>query len=143
VAEIHIREVDVAKVAAGMQAEIEVDAFPDQVFSGVVESVASLAKDDESDGNIRRFYARIRFQGDTGKIHVGMSVTTRIVYRQVVDALAVPLGTIVYQGTQAMVRRKLQDGSQHVPVVVGARGQLWAEIIDGISEGDTVYVEGL
>lgn len=142
VAEIHIREVDVAKVAAGMPAEIEVDAFPGQVFSGVVESVASLAKDDETGGNIRRFYARIRFLGDTGKIHVGMSVTTSIVYRQVVDALAVPLGAIFYDGIQAMVRQKLQDGSQTVPVVVGARGQLWAEIIDGIAEGAAVYAEG-
>lgn len=142
IAEIHVREVDVAKVAAGMQAEIEVDAFPGRVFAGLVESVASLAKDDENDGNIRRFYTRIRLLGDTDKIHVGMSVTTRIVYRQVVDAVAVPLSTVFYQGAQSMVRRKYQEGARDVPVVVGARGQLWAEITDGIAEGDIVYVEG-
>ncbi|KJR97156.1 MAG: hypothetical protein VR65_24680 [Desulfobulbaceae bacterium BRH_c16a] len=142
IAEIHVREVDVAKVAAGMQAEIEVDAFPGRVFAGAVESVASLAKEDENDGNIRRFYARIRLVGDTDAIHVGMSVTTRIVYREVLDAVAVPHSAIFYHGTQPMVRRKHQDTSHDVPVAVGARGQLWTEILDGIAAGDMVYVEG-
>ncbi|HBG20722.1 MAG TPA: hypothetical protein DDY32_16000 [Desulfobulbaceae bacterium] len=142
IAEIHIREVDVAKVAAGMSAEIEVDAFPGKVFTGVVESVASLAKEDENNENLRRFYARIRLSGDTGNIHVGMSVTTRIVYRQVEDAVAVPLSAVFYQESQSMVRRSHQDGSQDVPVTVGDRGQLWAEITEGIAAGDRVYAEG-
>ncbi len=141
-AEIHIREVDVAKVAAGMPAEIEVDAFPGRTFAGVVDSVASLAREDADDGHLRRFYARIRLQGDTGNIHVGMSVTTRIVYRQVEDAVAVPLSALFYNGNQSMVRRKLPDGLQEVPVKVGDRGQLWAEITGGIAEGDVLYVEG-
>lgn len=142
IAEINVREVDVAKVAAGMGAEIEVDAFPGQVFTGVVESVAALAKEDESDENLRRFYARIRLAGDTGNIHVGMSVTTRIVYRQVEDAVAVPLSAVFYQGGQPMVRRSLPEGSQEVPVTVGDRGQLWAEITGGLAAGDKVYAEG-
>lgn len=142
IAEIHIREVDVAKVAAGMNAEIEVDAFPGKVFTGVVDSVASLAKEDENNENLRRFYARIRLSGDTGNIHVGMSVTTRIVYRQVEEAVAVPLSAVFYHGSQSMVRRSQQEGSQDVPVTVGDRGQLWAEITGGISAGDRVYAEG-
>ena len=142
IAEIHIREVDVAKVAAGMPAEIEVDAFPGRTFTGVVDSVASLAREDDNDEHLRRFYARIRLQGDTGNIHVGMSVTTRIVYRLVEDAVAVPLSALFYDGNQSMVRRRLQEGPQNVAVTVGDRGQLWAEITGGLAEGDVVYAEG-
>jgi multidrug resistance efflux pump len=141
IAEIHIREVDVAKIAAGMEARIEVDAFPGRTYKGVVDSVASLAKEDDSAENLRRFSARLRLVDDTENIHVGMSVTTRIVYRQVKDAIVVPLGAVSYRGGEAMVRRTNADGAQDVSVSVGERGQLWAEISNGLAEGDLVYAE--
>lgn len=142
IADIHIREVDVAKVAVGMPAEIEVDAFPGRQFAGVVDSVASLAREDQDEANLRRFSARIRLEGDAGNIHVGMSVTTRIVYRQIENGLAVPLGAVFYDGQQPMVRRQAAGGSENVPVTIGDRGQLWAEITGGLAEGDVVYAEG-
>jgi len=143
VAEIYIREVDVARVSVGMTAEIEVDAFPRKVFGGELESVASLAKEDEEQTNIRKFYARIRFIGNSDKIHVGMSVTTRIIEQQLNDVIAVPISAVFYEKGKTMVRKKINEKWERVSVLLGARGQLWVEVRDGLRVGDQIYSEGL
>ncbi len=142
IAELQIREVDVAQISPGMKTEIEVDAFPGQVFTGVVESVASLAKEDEVNSNLRRFYTRVRLTGDTDKIHVGMSVTAKVIYRELNDVLAIPSGAVFYKETQAMVRKAQAGVAEDRPIVLGDRGQLWVEVVDGLQVGERIYSVG-
>lgn len=142
IAELQIREVDVAQIAPGMKTEIEVDAFPGRVFSGVVESVASLAKEDEEKTHLRRFYTRVRLTGDTDKIHVGMSVTTKIIYHELSDVVAIPPGAVFYKETQAMVRKAHAGTVEDMPVVLGERGQLWVEVVQGLQVGEQIYSVG-
>jgi HlyD family secretion protein len=142
IAEIQIREVDVAKIQVGMKTAIEVDAFPGKTFEGRVESVASLAKEDDDNANIRRFYGRIQFLGDLENIHVGMSVTTRITYKEVREVIAVPISSVFFDDGQARVRIQHADNDQVIPVVLGERGQMWVEVRSGLNIGDLVYAEG-
>jgi HlyD family secretion protein len=139
VAELQIREIDVAKVAPGMRVQLEVDAFPGQVFAGEVESVASLARE-EGDGR-RRFPARIRFLGDTGRIHVGMSVTAKIVYAELVEVPAIPISSVVYRQGQTFVWVREGEKEIEVPVKLGARGRLWVEVQEGLAAGSMVLRE--
>jgi HlyD family secretion protein len=141
IAEIQVREVDVAKISEGMKAEIEIDAFPGKVFHGLVDSVASLAEQDEENSNIRRFYTRIRFVGETDKIHVGMSVTTKTIYQELQDVVAVPISSLIYREGKSMVQAKKGDLEVEIPLVLGARGVLWAEVLDGVDVGDVIYRE--
>ncbi len=142
VAEIQIREVDVAKIGEGMRTEIELDAFPGMRFPGRVESIAFLAKEDDKNRNIRRFYTRIQFTGDTDNIHVGMSVTTRIIYQKVEDVLAVPVSAVIYRDGQTMVKKKSNQEDREVIVALGARGAAWVELLSGLRAGETIYSEG-
>jgi HlyD family secretion protein len=142
IAELQVREVDVAQIGPGMPTEIEVDAFPGRVFTGVVESVASLAREEEGNPHLRRFYTRIRLTGDTEKIHVGMSVTAKIIYRELRDVVAIPFGAVFYKETQAMVRKAEGSRVVDVPIVLGDRGQLWVEVVDGLQAGDRIYAGG-
>ncbi len=139
IAELQVREVDVAHIAPGMKAEIMVDAFPERIFTGIVELVASLAREDEANANIRRFYTRVRLTGNTEQIHVGMSVTAKVIYREVEEVVAIPSSAVFYKETQAMVR-KIQGGkAQDSPVVLGERGVLLVEVADGLQVGEQIY----
>ncbi|MFH0780878.1 MAG: HlyD family efflux transporter periplasmic adaptor subunit [Pseudomonadota bacterium] len=142
IAELQIREVDVAQIAPGMKTEIAVDAFPGRVFAGVVESIASLAKEDEEHSHVRRFQTRIRLIGDTEKVHVGMSVTATIVYREIVESIAIPIGAIYYHEGRSMVRKVSNDSVEDEPVVLGARGQLLVEVLDALKVGDQILSVG-
>jgi len=140
VAEFQVREVDVAKIAVGMKTDLEVDAFPGQTFSGEVEAVASLSRED--DENLRRFPTKVRFVGDTGRIHVGMSVTARITYAELGEVLAVPISSVAYRNGQSLVRLVIAGEDRPVPVVLGARGRLWVELREGLEEGAVILREG-
>jgi len=142
VAEIKVREVDVAKISEGMRTEIELDAFPGVKFPGRVESIASLAREDNNNRNVRRFYTRIRFVGDTAGVHVGMSVSVKIIYRQVENVLAIPVSALIYKGGLTMVWKKTGKENRKVPVSLGAIGNVWAEVATGLDAGDTIYSEG-
>ena len=142
VAEIKVREVDVAKISEGMKTEIELDAFPGVIFPGRVEAIASLAREDNNNRNVRRFYTRIKFTGDTGRVHVGMSVSTKIIYRQVEDVLAIPVSALIYKNGETMVRKKTGDEDSEVSVTLGSMGNAWVEVVAGLREGDTIYSEG-
>lgn len=142
VAEIRVREIDVAKIGNGMDAEIELDAFPGKLFPGRVESIASLAREDRKHRGVRRFYTRIRFTGDTDKVHVGMSVTTRIIYRLVEAVPAIPQDAVVYHGGSTYVKRLGNERAELVPVSLGARGEEWVEVISGLQAGDKVFRRG-
>lgn len=138
IVEVQIREIDVAKIAEGMPATIELDAFPGTSFDGVVEVIASLAKDDGKNSNIRRFYARIKLLEKSDNIHVGMSATVAITYHSVVDALTVPAGAVLIKEEKTMVEKHSEGAVELVPVELGARGVNRVEVLSGLKEGDLV-----
>jgi HlyD family secretion protein len=143
VAEVDVREVDIAQIEPGMKANIEVDAFPGQRFTGTVDAIASLADDDVGEATLRRFPTRIRFAGDTGKVHVGMSVTVRIVYRELSQVIAIPIASVIYQQNKTLVKKVGEDGAViETEVSLGARGRQFFEVQSGLAAGDRILREG-
>lgn len=143
VTEVEVREVDVAQIEPGMSARIEVDAFPGQQFNGTVVTIASLASDDGGEVTLRRFPTRIRFEGDTGKVHVGMSVTVRIVYQELQEVLAIPISGVIYHQDRTLVKKVTESGETvEVEVTLGARGRQFLEVVSGLAEGDRILREG-
>lgn len=137
VVEIQIREIDVAKIAEGMEAAVELDAFPGHKITGRVESVASIAEDD-SRNNVRRFYARVQLLDTVENVHVGMSATAEIIHNRVVDALVIPAGAVVFRNNSTMVYRAAGNALELVTVKLGAESIRWVQVLDGLKEGDRV-----
>lgn len=141
IAETHVREVDVAKIRVGMEAEIAVDAFPHTSFTGTVASIASLAKEDKNSNGVRRFYTRIRFTGNTDGIHVGMSVTARIIYDKVENAPSVPISSLVYRNGTPHVFAASSLETLALPVKIGVQNHMYAEIKTGVNVGREILLE--
>ena len=140
VVEINVREVDVAKLRPGMEAVIELDAFPDQPLPGLIESIESLAKADRNNEHLRYFLTRIRLQESAPTTHVGMSADVRITYQQLEEVLAIPTAAIEYLSGSAAVRIKQGESVRTVPVELGAIGSEWAKVVSGLKAGDQVIV---
>lgn len=138
VIETQIREIDVAKISEGMEANIELDALPGVILHGRVERVASLAEDDEDNSNIRRFFVRIELIDKTTEIHVGMSATAEIVHQKLVDALVIPAGAVVFKNDATLVYRAAGNALELAPVELGAQGVQWVQVLAGLKEGDRI-----
>jgi len=71
----------------------------------------------------------------------GMTANVTIVLEQSQNTLIVPLRAIATRGNQAFVTRVAANGTtEQVSVKLGLMNDTQAEILDGVSEGDTVLV---
>lgn len=100
-ARVDIGEVDVVLIKPGQKARLEVDAFRDKKFSGVVTEIANSSKSSasalggggSSSQEATKFEVRIRINENEG-FRPGMSVSTEIESRYVTNALTVPYAAV-------------------------------------------------
>jgi HlyD family secretion protein len=106
-ARVDIGETDVNLIQPGQAVRLEVDAFKDRKFGGVVTDIANSAKGSAASGmgssqqEATKFEVRVRVQ-EKEAFRPGMSVTAEIETRTRTNALAVPIASVT--------TRVLKDG---------------------------------
>jgi HlyD family secretion protein len=114
-ARVDIGEMDVVNITPGQKARLEVDAFKDRKFAGVVTNVASSSKDSNlpqgySSGSSQtqeatKFQVRILF-AENEAFRPGMSCSAEIETTYRTNVLTVPLASVT---TRPVVPKKLLD----------------------------------
>ncbi len=95
--EVEVDETEVAKIGAGQQAKIEVDACPDTSFTGTVAEIGNtaiysgLGTQDQS----TNFKVKVEFHEASAKIRPGMSATVDITTNKKEKVLSVPYSAVV------------------------------------------------
>ncbi len=154
-AEVEVSEVDVVQVALGQPAEILIDALgEDKPQHGHVVEIATSGRKDAALGTIR-FQVKVAIDDPDPQLRPAMTAKVNIVTATHDDALAVPIQAVVkrtlddtgkeVRGTKAKgleereVVYTLVDGkAKAAPVETGIADEVWVEILDGLSDGDTV-----
>ena len=105
-ARVDVGEMDVVGIAPGQQAQLEVDAFKDRKFTGIVTAVANSAlgsgtssalgssSSSSQSQQATQFEVRIRVSEKEPAFRPGMSVTAEIETEYRTNALAVPLASV-------------------------------------------------
>ncbi|HUA67103.1 MAG TPA: efflux RND transporter periplasmic adaptor subunit, partial [Candidatus Saccharimonadales bacterium] len=106
-ARVDVGEIDVVGIAPGQKARLEVDAFKDRKFTGVVTAVANSALGSGSSSLLNsgsggggqsqqatQFEVRIRVNEKEPAFRPGMSVTAEIETEYRTNALTVPLASV-------------------------------------------------
>ncbi|WP_216901549.1 efflux RND transporter periplasmic adaptor subunit [Synechococcus sp. CCY 9618] len=135
----NVAEVDVGEIRPGQPVELQVDAFPRQVFRGTVRLVAPEAVVEQ---NVTSFQVRIGLADEgVGTLRSGMNLTANVVVGRRPDALLIPTPAIVSErgGTAVMVPGN-DRGPLLRPVEVGATIGARTEVLAGLKQGDRVYV---
>ena len=97
-ARVDIGENDVVKIAPGQKARLEVDAFKNRKFTGIVTEIANSSEDagqanTGSTQEATKFQVRIRIQ-EKESFRPGMSVTSEIETCYRTNALTVPFASV-------------------------------------------------
>ena len=96
-ARVDIGEMDIVLIEIGQKATLEVDAFRDQEFTGIVTEIANAARNAGSGGGqsqeATRFEVKIHIQ-EKANFRPGMSVTANIETRYRTGVLAVPIASV-------------------------------------------------
>jgi HlyD family secretion protein len=93
---VEVDETEVVKVALGQTAEVDIDAFPNQVFTGNVTEIGNspLRVRTGASREAVDFEVKITLDGALPNIRPGLSAKAEITVAQREDALAVPLGSV-------------------------------------------------
>jgi HlyD family secretion protein len=161
-AQVQVNENDIPRVKLGDTALIEVDAYLDQKFKGIVTEIANSAKttgvsaDQVTNFDVKILvmpgsYAKLVAAGDKNPFRPGMSATVDIRTQSKTDILTVPIqsvttrtDTIKNAGTTAVKDIRtlvfLSDGKYALAkdVKTGIQDNSYIEILSGLAVNDKV-----
>lgn len=125
-----IDEEDIAVVKPEQKVVMRTDAFPEQIFEGLVDSITP-----KGDPIARSYRIRISLPEETG-LMIGMTVEANIVISETKNALLIPSeslqGQNIWLANGGILKRH--------PVKTGARTSQRIEITDGLNEDDLVVL---
>lgn len=96
---VDVNENDVVSVSQGDTTEIEIDAFQDTIFYGIVSEIAHMARTSSvgSAEQVTNYEVKIRMIQVPDGIRPGMSATANIITDKKDDVLAIPIQSLTFR----------------------------------------------
>jgi membrane fusion protein (multidrug efflux system) len=136
VIDIKIPENFVGILKTGLKAEISSTAF-DKKFNGNIGSVSSRV-----DPSTRSILARVIVDNSKFEIIPGQLLTVKIIYDEI-QQIGVPERSVTIQGKTAFVYVVNGETVTKTNIQIGKRNFGKVSVLDGVSEGDQIVVEGI
>ncbi len=130
-------EVDSGAVRAGLPVKLTIDSRPGEVFAGTVSRVAPYVVDEEAQNRTLEIEVSIDDAGVAVSLLPGTSADAEVVLEDRQDVLRVPSSALLGDASVLLLR-----GGELVEVAVelGLRNWKFAEITNGLEEGDQVVI---
>jgi HlyD family secretion protein len=142
-----VDETDVLLVHKGVRADVELDAVPGASYQGVVRNV-DLSPTTTSRGGVT-YVVRLDLGGGTmpdglpaPKPRPGMSAITSLRVAVEKDTVAVPVSAVYRDGDADAVWIVENGVAESRPVSIGAQGEDFLQVTDGLQVGDLIVTRG-
>lgn len=136
---VTVDETEILSVSIGQSAEVSVDAIDGETFTGTVTGIDRAGT---SSSGVTVYTAEVSIPKADGML-AGMSASATISIEGVENALLVPADAVNRSSSGYYVYTSCDEESGTlggmVEVTVGITNSNYAEILSGLSEGDTVY----
>jgi HlyD family secretion protein len=129
-----VDELDIPKIQAGQEVNVEIDAFPNQTFTGTVTKISGVGT---VSGGVATYTVTVAVDAAKGLMD-GMTASINIVTTDIKDALLVPVEAVSTSNSQNYVT--LASG-QTSNVTIGASNDEYVQILSGVEEGDQVLIK--
>ncbi|WP_394907571.1 efflux RND transporter periplasmic adaptor subunit [uncultured Mesonia sp.] len=161
--EVDVNENDIVKINVGDSALVEVDAYLDKKFKGLVTAISNSANDALSADQVTNFKVKVKILKESyadllaGKgenyspFRPGMTATVDIITNSKKDILAVPISAIVIKAettksnasglddkTYEAVFIKEEGKAKLQAIKTGIQDETNIEILEGLKEGDEI-----
>lgn len=134
----HINQADVIRLTQGQSVDVVVESVPGLEISGKLDRIAPQAV---IKNGIKGFAARVALKNIDPRVRPGMTAILGFPVSSAENVLSVPLSAIFTERNERYVFVK--DGESFVrrPVQVGLTDFFYAEIQQGLNEGEVVSLE--
>ncbi|MDH3254401.1 MAG: efflux RND transporter periplasmic adaptor subunit [Acidobacteriota bacterium] len=136
-----VDEIDVGKLAVGVEARLKIGALPGSVVTGRLTRIAPQAKEEEG---ARLFDVEIEIEpNDEVMLRAGYSANADLVIREKQDILLIPERLVLFEDEGATTFVELPgEGDDAEPrkveIEAGLSDGLNIEVVSGLAEGDEV-----
>lgn len=133
-----VDEIDVGKLAGGMETEIRIGAIPAAEVRGQLVKISLKATERD---NSTVFPVEIRIT-DTGghQLRAGYSANANVIIEQREDVLLIPERVVTYEDDKSIVEipGRGENGRLETEVSLGLSDAIHVEVIEGLQEGDVI-----
>jgi HlyD family secretion protein len=138
-----VHESIVDRLRPGLRARVEVDAFPGQTFSGVVEAVAHQPDPTTFlNPGLKVYTTRVAIEGGSPNLRPGMTARVEILISELDNVLSVPVVAVVRYDDKDRVAVKTPDGGvDWREVTLGRSNEKMVEVKAGLKAGESVAID--
>jgi HlyD family secretion protein len=134
-----IAEVDIGQIRLGQPVEINVDAYPNQVFKGKVRLVSPEAVVDQ---NVTTFQVRVSILTGQRQLLSGMNADLTFLGQKVDSALVIPTVAIATQKGKTGVYIPDKDNKpKFQPITIGSSVKKKTQVLEGLTSGQRVFID--
>jgi HlyD family secretion protein len=133
-----VNQVDVSQVFVGQPAEIRLEAYPDLVFPGKVESISAVGTRSDYVKRIRYFAIVISIQGSNPKLLPDLTAIVDLQVEDAKNALILPREAIAIKNGQATVEVIEEGKAKQQAVKIKSMNDCEAIIESGLKEGTSL-----
>ena len=138
--EITVSEDDYESIDQDGEVNISYTAYPDTIYSGTISEVSDAEYDSDS-GEVY-YTLTVTVQGDVSGLYEGMTGDVTCVTKETKEVTYVSNRAIFRDGTRSYVKVRDENGNIiEKDVTTGFSDGVNVEIIEGLSQGDTVLIE--
>jgi RND family efflux transporter MFP subunit len=132
-----VLESEVGKMRIGREVDLRFSAYPDKVFRGTVEAISPIVNPED-----KTCAVHVVVGNPQEEIKPGMHAEVEIAAEVYKDRLLVPQDAVLVRGGRKLVFVVEEGLAKWRYVEVGLENENYAEILDGVKEGEKVIVEG-
>jgi RND family efflux transporter MFP subunit len=136
-ARLNAEDAQVAYLEPGQRAELRLSAYPSTTFTARVESISPSAN-----LTSRTFTVILIPEATDARLKPGMLVQADVAAINKTNVLTIPEQAVVSRGTESLVFVVVDGKARRKVVQLGVRGNGVVEVLSGLTDGETVVVEG-
>jgi len=134
--EVDIPEVDIGKIAIDNKCQINLDAFPEQKFSG---QVIEIDPAETIIGGVVYYKIKVSINEDDSKIKSGMTANVIVVSASKTNVLIIPQRAVTEKNDKQWVKILDSKNPKEIEIQTGLKGNKGdVEVISGLNEGQEV-----
>lgn len=139
---VRVHEAKTDKLHMGQRVNIKVEGLPGRQFSGTVTKIAVVADTQNRwlNPDLKEYETEIKLDLTDAPLKPGVTAHCEILVEMVEDKLAVPVQTVYTKGGRRYAFRQAGREIIATEVRLGAIGTEWAEIKEGLSDGEQILL---
>ncbi|TVR76925.1 MAG: HlyD family efflux transporter periplasmic adaptor subunit [Saprospirales bacterium] len=134
----YVNEIDISRVSVGQEVEVTVDAFPENIYRGIVTEVANIGQQLRNQ-DARVFEVTIELQEADDLLRPAMTTGNRIKVASIQDVLLLPLEAL-YRDSVDYVVANINSRKHRQEIIRAESNNIHFEVKAGLEKGQQLYL---